>query len=129
MQEVHLEHGRRSSKSNGSYGNGSKKHVLQLGQLPLLKPTVEDESRESLSSDPRDTQFVGFAALLIDHLPWEDLLIEGEEEGWQERWETVAAQGLYDFACHVAIHAQASAHGDMDKIPDMIEWQVKGQEG
>lgn len=92
--------------------------------------TVEDVQRAiealaraaSMHRDPRDTQFAGYAALLIDHLPWEDLLIEGEEEGWQDRWVTVAAQGLYDFACHVVTHMLLSAQGDMSSVPDRTEW-------
>lgn len=100
--------------------------------LSLMCAAIEQMAKipeEGMSSNPRDTQFTGFAELLVDSLPWKDLWIEAEAEGWEERWKTVAAQCLYDFACHVSMHTILSAHGDMNKIPDMTEWPEREENG
>lgn len=67
----------------------------------------------------RDTHFAGFAQALFDDLNWNDINIDMEHNGWEERWITTIAQRAYDLACHVATHTILSAHGDMSKIPDL----------
>jgi hypothetical protein len=78
-------------------------------------------------SNIRDTRLTGFAELLFYALPWGDINIDMEAEGWEERWMATIAQRAYDLACHVATQTIQSAHGDMSKIPDMTEWPKEAE--
>lgn len=73
----------------------------------------------------RDTQFAGFASLLFDDLPWEDINIDMERKGWEDRWLLYIAQSAYDFACHVC--EETIGGGTPEKvingISDMIAWK------
>jgi len=53
-----------------------------------------------MSTNPRDTQFLGFAELLFDNLPWNDINIDMEFPGWEDRWKTNIAQRSYDLVQH-----------------------------
>lgn len=86
-----------------------------------------------MSENARDTQFQGFANLLMREIDEQvgavtqwgvEHNIDDQEKIGQElysRWQTVIARRAYDLACHVATHTMVSARGDMDKIPDMAE--------
>lgn len=78
-----------------------------------------------MSDNERDTHFAGFARLLWDDLNTKlDFWIDTTEPNFTEEFEFIIARRAYDLACHVATHTLLSAHGDMRKIPDMIEWPV-----
>lgn len=67
----------------------------------------------------RDTHFAGFALAMFEDLDWNEINIDMDKVGWEERWITRIAQRAYDLACHVSTQTILSAHGDMTKIPDM----------
>lgn len=87
-----------------------------------------------MTTNPRDTQFLGFAQLLIPEI--DEVIgavtewgvehdIDDEAKVAQElysRWRTLIAQRAYDLACHVATTTLTVAHGDMSKIPDLTQW-------
>jgi hypothetical protein len=89
----------------------------------------------------KDTQFQGFAKLLVDELTSLELMYGGvaiDEASimsryYREAWETIIARGLYDFAKHTMSHVgqgmAAENEGgpkyleeNMRCIPDMTEW-------
>ena len=76
-----------------------------------------------MTENTRDTQFLGFAHLLLEQmLRSDDAYIDETNGYWQEHWETIIAQRAYDLACHVSTETILVAHGDMNKITDLIAW-------
>lgn len=87
----------------------------------------------------RDKQFMGAAELLFDGLPWDDINIDMEAKGWEDRWQQVIAQRLYDFALHVMENTSEYASAKMEanlmraedwiyRMPDLKEWpKVEGE--
>jgi len=85
------------------------------------------EERENVMSDnTRDTQFQGFAKLLLDEMDNVDgIYIDTYLEHWREAWQDIIARRAYD----LVKHAQADPK-DLDvlgfeeaigRIPDMTE--------
>lgn len=81
----------------------------------------------------RDKQFMKAAELLFDNLPWGDINIDMEAKGWEDRWQQVIAQRLYDFALHVMSNTSEYAAAKMEAnlmtaedwiylMPDLKEW-------
>lgn len=83
----------------------------------------------------RDTQFAGFAGLLA--LDIRDSIRQLYAEFGLEpdslldlnihQIEQAIARRAYDFACHVSTATILTAHGDMDKIPDLTAWPEEGK--
>lgn len=53
-----------------------------------------------MSTTSRDTQFAGFAEALFENLPWNEINIDMEWPGWQEKWELYIARRAYDLVEH-----------------------------
>lgn len=77
---------------------------------------------------PRDTQFAGFAQKLFDDLPWDDINIDMERSGWEDRWMERIARRAYDLVEHVCWHiSDAESDGRLtekamlDRVPDLTE--------
>lgn len=54
-----------------------------------------------MSNNPRDTQFKGFAEALFCDLPWHDINIDMDTDGWEDRWEALIARRAYDLVAHI----------------------------
>lgn len=86
-----------------------------------------------MSANPRETQFQGFAKLLFDELPWNDIDILDAANRWEERWKAHIARRAYDLVEHV-VKSQAQGvdliwKNDrewiaerMQPIPDLDKW-------
>lgn len=93
---------------------------IVLGDIYATPELLSLETERAQRSDnARDTQFVGFARLLID-----ELFAHPVPNGYRsaEETRTLITQRAYDLACHVATHTTLRAHGDMSKIPDLTTW-------
>lgn len=79
-----------------------------------------------LEPSPRDTQFKGFAEALFEDLPWNEINIDMERPGWQERWELCIARRAYDLVQHALsnekLHWYPLEEISVSDIPDLIEW-------
>lgn len=73
----------------------------------------------------RDTQFMGFAKLLLDELPeqpYDDSVLGIAYGDWKETVMKIIAQRAYDLVSHVIDHAPASVSDADDwNIPDLTE--------
>jgi len=76
----------------------------------------------------RDTQFKQFAELLFaELLAVDDGRIDVSTYNFMDNemintYRAIIAQRAYDLASHVVTQTTLTAHGDMDKIPDMGKW-------
>lgn len=70
----------------------------------------------------RDTQFLGFAELLFSDLPWGDINIDMEQEGWKERWKQLIAQRAYDLVKYAVSCTSDYVDEWIGDIPDLTEW-------
>jgi len=86
-------------------------------------------------SNPRDTQFQGFAELLINDLFGDGFPTEGYRTS--EDTKKLIAQRGYDFACYVMSYVSESMAAELDigfvtsqecisEVPDLTEWPKVG---
>jgi hypothetical protein len=80
-------------------------------------------------SNPRDTQFAGFAKLLAEELPEppiDDSVLGIVHAEWREQVELIIAQKTYDLVGHAFRETQVWHNDGIDcavqSIPDMTEW-------
>lgn len=79
----------------------------------------------------RDDQFAGFASRLLQELLDQGAYVaisEWATGGDSFKSEQLIARRAYDLACHVATHTLLTAHGNMDRIPDMTAWPEETRE-
>lgn len=95
-----------------------------------------------MSDTPRDTQFVGFARLLIPEIDeqigavteWSmEHDIDDQARIAQElvsRWQTLLAQRAYDLVIHAlkSLSMDPIAIGEIPNIPDMAIWPEDNSE-
>ncbi len=91
-------------------------------------------------STPRETQFAGFAKLLVDQmLALPGVVVESAYEYAPAEWEKIIAQRAFLLAIHVVqftsernlkmMHAgMLSAAQCVDQIPDMVDWPKEDEE-
>ncbi len=84
-----------------------------------------------MSTDPRDTQFAGFAKLLWDELPIEpeDDELSAAYDAWSDACEQIIARRAYDFAYHVVrkviameCTAEFVIRSELHEVPDLTTW-------
>jgi hypothetical protein len=86
------------------------------------QPLQEPEQAQDQQMVSKDTQFAGFAELLLEELlNKRDGMID-TSDWWKEQAKVTIARRVYDLACHVSTQTLLIAHGDMSKIPDMTTW-------
>lgn len=83
-------------------------------------------------SNPRDTQFAGFAALLANDIQnASDVFIDTIDDLWLEKWERVIARRAYDFAKHVLGEVSYDGAPYLDShvqnISDLTQWPEVSQ--
>lgn len=84
------------------------------------KVTIEIKGVRDLSSNPRDTQFMGFAKLLVEEIIWKvPATIYPLEIDISDKLEKLLARRAYDLAHHVVENVSAY---NMLSIPDLTEW-------
>jgi hypothetical protein len=65
-------------------------------------------------------QFLGYAQALFNDLNWDEINIDMEPEGWENRWILRMAQRAYDFAEHVLLNMPVGSI-DVERAPDLSE--------
>lgn len=61
----------------------------------------------------RDTHFTGFADALFYALDWNDINIDMENDGWEDRWKQIIARRAYDLVGHTI---ESTEHIDLDRL-------------
>lgn len=85
-----------------------------------------------MSENPRDTQFKGFASLILGEMLQASKtysgLIDSESSTWQEAMQQIIARRAYDLIEHTICSENPIAHQCMSEdeivasIPDLTEW-------
>lgn len=83
----------------------------------------------SNTENPRDTQFIGFAKLLMRDLDTVSTTTYASLDKAREAYELAIARRAYDLAEHVIEHTDPAICGEYDApaskiqfVPDMTEW-------
>ena len=89
-------------------------------------------------SDPRDTQFAGFAKSLFHELYETDgVYYEITNDFWKEEWQEIIARRAYDLACHVLeqvplliqnVPNTLTVEEVVRYVPDMTKWPEERKE-
>jgi hypothetical protein len=92
-----------------------------------------------MSDNPRDTQFAGYAKLLLKKLfAGEDIWIDTITPDWEAKWERIIAQGAYDLASHILSHTTEAMVAEcelpscipecVESLPDLTAWPEQQHE-
>lgn len=74
-----------------------------------------------MSINPRDTQFAGFATLLLEQLLNIDgVHVESSYGEAHELWKPIIAQRAYDLVAHAV--NETIGISKIDHVPDLTEW-------
>jgi hypothetical protein len=82
-----------------------------------------------MSDNPRDTQFQGFAKVLLDELCEASIVMVETpfQDDWREEWEVTIARRAYDLVSHTIRNTSSRDLDVLDydeippRIPDMLE--------
>jgi hypothetical protein len=79
-----------------------------------------------MSTNPRDTQFAGFAGLLLEQLlNVEGVYVESSYGEVRTLWEPIIAQRAYDLVAHAV--NETIGISKIDHVPDLIEWPKESE--
>jgi hypothetical protein len=81
-------------------------------------------------SNPRDTQFIGFAKLLMQDLLSENRVYTNIVEGYGlEESQEIIARRAYDFALHVLSDSMGFSNPEqvVSEASDLTEWSKDGK--